>query len=173
MLLFSDQGPALCYAAHRLLTEDKIYFKKKGDRFEPRPASQVEDLLLQISAKPNDSKSGNLSLRKPSKDWLEQPLTWDKADRPRLEVLERLALFGDESSQRSQANRNFACLRTVSPTAEGAFDTLVAIGTMVYPHENLALRRSQIPSNRFPRDSLTMASAAASIRPHRTRINSG
>jgi exoribonuclease-2 len=48
MLLFSDQGPALCYAAYRLLTEDKIYFKKKGDRFEPRPASQVEDLLLQI-----------------------------------------------------------------------------------------------------------------------------
>ena len=31
MLLFSDQSPPLCYAAYRLLTEDKIYFKKKGD----------------------------------------------------------------------------------------------------------------------------------------------
>ncbi|MEM9162441.1 MAG: RNB domain-containing ribonuclease, partial [Cyanobacteria bacterium P01_F01_bin.4] len=48
-LLFSEQTPPLCYAAHHLLSNDKIYFKQKGDRYEPRAASQVEEILHQIS----------------------------------------------------------------------------------------------------------------------------
>ena len=39
-LLFSDQSPPLCYAAHRLLSSDTIFFKRKGDQYDPRPASQ-------------------------------------------------------------------------------------------------------------------------------------
>jgi exoribonuclease-2 len=74
-LLFSDESPALCYAAYRLLIEDKVYFKRKGDHFEPRSQHRYKNCGCKSNAKPNDSKSGNLSLRKPSKDWLEQPLT--------------------------------------------------------------------------------------------------
>ncbi|PSR13466.1 RNB domain-containing ribonuclease, partial [filamentous cyanobacterium CCP3] len=47
-LLFSEQSPTFCYAAHRLLAEDKVFFKQKGDRYEPRPAAQVDELRLQI-----------------------------------------------------------------------------------------------------------------------------
>ena len=47
-LLFSDQSPTFAYAAHRLLVEDKIFFKQKGDRYEPRPVAQVDELRLQL-----------------------------------------------------------------------------------------------------------------------------
>ena len=39
-LLFSDQSPILCYAAHCLLSQDKIYFKQKSDYYEPRPPAR-------------------------------------------------------------------------------------------------------------------------------------
>lgn len=47
LLLFSDQTPAQCYAAYSLLSQDKLFFKQKGDRYEPRPASQVAELKHQ------------------------------------------------------------------------------------------------------------------------------
>ena len=50
LLLFSEQSPVQCYAAYRLLTEDKIYFKQKGEVYEPRSASQVADLKHQLEA---------------------------------------------------------------------------------------------------------------------------
>ncbi len=38
----------MCYAAHSLLSEDKIYFKKKGDRYEPRTLAQVAEIKHQL-----------------------------------------------------------------------------------------------------------------------------
>jgi exoribonuclease-2 len=154
MLLFSDQGPALCYAAHRLLTEDKIYFKKKGDRFEPRPASQVEDLLLQIQRETQRQQEWESFIDKAKRALTGETVAWDKQDRPRLEIIERFALLGEESSQRNQANEILSVLERPA-TAEGAFDTLVAMG-LWHPHENLALRRSQIPQS-FSHETLAMA----------------
>jgi exoribonuclease-2 len=154
MLLFSDQSPPLCYAAHRLLTEDKIYFKKKGDRFDPRPASQVEDLLLQIQRETQRQQAWDSFIDKAQRGLAGEAVSWDKQDRPRLEIIERLALCGEESSQKTQAAEILTVLGRPT-TAEGAFDTLVALG-LWQPHENLALRRSQIPST-FPEETLTMA----------------
>jgi exoribonuclease-2 len=161
-LLFSDESPPLCYAAYRLLIEDKVYFKRKGDHFEPRSAAQVQELRLQIERKTQRQQEWESFIAKAEQGLAGTAVDWDKADRPRLEVLERLALFGDESSQRSQAIEILHALK-VSPTAEGAFDTLVALGLWSI-HENLALRRSQIPSN-FSEDSLTMAQQRISTPP--------
>jgi exoribonuclease-2 len=154
MLLFSDQNPPLCYAAYRLLSEDKIYFKKKGDRFEPRPASQVEDLLLQIQRETQRQQEWDSFVDKAKRALTGEDITWDKQDRPRLEIIERLALLGEESSQRTQATEILSVLERPA-TAEGAFDTLVAMG-LWHPHENLALRRSQIPRS-FSEEILAMA----------------
>ena len=154
MLLFSDQSPPLCYAAHRLLIEDKIYFKKKGDRFDPRPASQVEDLLLQIQRETQRQQEWESFIGKAQQGLAGEAVGWDKQDRPRLEIIERLALFGEESSQKAQAAEILTVLGRPT-TAEGAFDTLIALG-LWQPHENLALRRSQIPSS-FAEETLTMA----------------
>ncbi len=154
MLLFSDQSPPLCYAAHRLLTEDKIYFKKKGDRFDPRPASQVEDLLLQIQRETQRQQEWDSFIDKARRGLTGESASWDKQDRPRIEIIERLALLGEESSQKAQAAEILTVLERPT-TAEGAFDTLVALG-LWQPHENLALRRSQIPST-FSEETLIMA----------------
>ncbi|MGB3558119.1 MAG: RNB domain-containing ribonuclease, partial [Geitlerinemataceae cyanobacterium] len=44
ILLFSEKTPSQCYAAHCLLSDDKIYFKNKGDRYEPRSNAQVAEI---------------------------------------------------------------------------------------------------------------------------------
>ena len=51
-LLYSENTPALCYAAHILLSEDKVFFKnKKEDKYEPRSRSQVTELQHQATVK--------------------------------------------------------------------------------------------------------------------------
>ena len=153
-LLFSDQSPTFAYAAHRLLVEDKIFFKQKGDRYEPRPVAQVDELRLQFERETQRQQEWESFVTKARQGLGGEPVEWQKCDRPRLETLERLALLGDESSQRSQAIDILNALG-VAPTVAGAFDTLVALGLWSV-HENLALRRSQIPSH-FSEETLTMA----------------
>ncbi|HSM82982.1 MAG TPA: ribonuclease R family protein [Nodosilinea sp.] len=153
-LLFSDQSPSFCYAAHRLLVDDKLFFKQKGDRYEPRPAAQVDELRLQMEREAQRQQEWESFLTKARQGLAGESISWEKGDRPRLETLERLALFGDEASQRAQAVEILNALG-LAPTAAGAFDTLVALGVWS-AHENLALRRSQIPSH-FSEEILTMA----------------
>ena len=159
-LLFSDQSPPLCYAAHRLLSEDKLYFKQKGDRYEPRPASQVEELRLknEREAARQEEKAGFfrrakavLAGERGGED------AWEKSDRPRLEIIERYALQGDESNQKAAAQEILVILdQDKSP--ETAFRLLVDLG-LWDEHENLALRRRQIPTQ-FPAE---VESAVAQI----------
>ncbi|MGB3135570.1 MAG: ribonuclease R family protein, partial [Nodosilinea sp.] len=153
-LLFSEQSAPFCYAAHRLLSEDKVFFKQKGDRYEPRPAAQVDELRLQIERETQRQQEWESFMAKARQALAGEAVAWAKGDRPRLESLERLALLGDESNQRAQAAEILQALGG-APTAAGAFDTLVALGVW-NAHENLALRRSQIPSH-FSEETLTMA----------------
>ncbi|MGB5974386.1 MAG: ribonuclease R family protein, partial [Nodosilinea sp.] len=138
----------------RLLSEDKIFFKQKGDRYEPRPAAQVDELRLQIERETQRQQEWESFMAKARQALAGEAVAWAKGDRPRLESLERLALLGDESNQRAQAAEILQALGG-APTAAGAFDTLVALGVW-NAHENLALRRSQIPSH-FSEETLTMA----------------
>ena len=49
-LLFGDESPAHCYAAHRLLSNNRTYFKQLHRRppvFVPRQDSEVQQLLRQ------------------------------------------------------------------------------------------------------------------------------
>ncbi|MEO1622467.1 MAG: ribonuclease R family protein [Cyanobacteria bacterium J06632_3] len=146
-LLFSDQSPPLCYAAHRLLSEDKIYFKQKGDRYEPRSAAQIEELQHKIAreAAKQEEKEGFLARVKAA--LAGDSVEWEKSDRPRLEIIERFALLGDESNQKKAAQDALKELGQ-EKSAEAAFTFLVALGIWD-KHENLALRRRQIPTQ-FP-----------------------
>ena len=148
-LLFSDERPPLCYAAHRLLSEDKLYFKQKGDRYEPRPKSQIEELKLQQEreAARREEKEGFFNRVKAV--LAGEAVEWEKSDRPRLEILERYALLGDESNQKAAALEIIDALdRDKSP--EATFRLLVDLGIWE-EHENLALRRRQIPTQ-FPEE---------------------
>lgn len=143
MLLFSEQSPAQCYAAYYLLSEDKLYFKQKGDRYEPRSANQVAELKHQIEVSAQ-------RLREQQEFWarVQQALSgeqveWQSSDRTRLEALERFALQGDEASGRAAAQETLAALKRAE-TPQAALELLVDLGWWS-PHENLFLRRSSIP----------------------------
>lgn len=154
LLLFSDQSPAFCYAAHRLLSEDKVFFKQKGDRYEPRSAGQVQELLHQIERERQRQAEWEGFMSRARQRLAGESVEWQKSDRPRLETLEKLALLGEESNQKSQAQDVLSALDR-GTTAEAAFDLLVDLG-LWQVHENLALRRSQIPVD-FPEAVITMA----------------
>ncbi len=142
MLLFSDQEPPFCFAAHRLLSEDKLYFKKKGDSYEPRSATQVEELKHQIEKQVQrlqEQEAFQASLRKAVAG---EVVDWQSCDRIHLQALEKFAILGDSASSRADAIEILSALnRHGSP--EAAFQLLVDL-KLWDPHENLFLRRSQI-----------------------------
>ncbi|MEM9154076.1 MAG: ribonuclease R family protein [Cyanobacteria bacterium P01_F01_bin.33] len=144
-MIFSSHAPAATYAVFRLLSDDRQYFKRKGDAFEPRSRVQVEEIQHQLAVterKEREKAEFEAKLDKALHQG--EAVEWSPGERLRLESLERLALFDDEASDRQQA---IALLqRLQQPTsARGALDTLVALGVWA-EHENLALRRHQIPT---------------------------
>ncbi|MEB3309186.1 MAG: ribonuclease R family protein [Snowella sp.] len=151
-LLFSEKSPVLCYAAHSLLAEDKIYFKNKGEVYEPRSQNQVQEIKHQIAVEKQrqEEKAGFL-------DRLHQALAgegieWTDSDRPRLESLERYVLQPELTHRNAQD-----LLEQINypPTPEAAFDLLVKLGWWKF-HENLFLRRSSYPLQ-FPKKVLEVA----------------
>ena len=148
-LLFSDQSPPLCYAAHRLLSEDKLYFKQKGDHYEPRPAAQIEELRLKTEREAANQEEKEGFFNRARAIFAGEAADWEKSDRPRLEIVERYALLGDESTQKAAAQEILTALEQ-DKSPEAAFKTLVNLGIWD-EHENLALRRRQIPTQ-FPEE---------------------
>lgn len=147
LLLFSDQSPPLRYGAHCLLAEDKLYFKQKGDLYEPRPASQVAELKHQVEQAERRIRERQAFLMRVEAALQGQSIEWESSDQIRLEALERFAALGEEASHRVAAIEILSALGRTQ-TGQGAFQLLVDLG-LWSPHENLFLRRSQIPS-RFP-----------------------
>ncbi|NEQ52889.1 MAG: VacB/RNase II family 3'-5' exoribonuclease [Leptolyngbya sp. SIO3F4] len=153
LLLFSAQTPSLCYASHCLLSGDKIFFKRKGDRYEPRSVKHVDEVRHQQAREASRKLEweGFLSRSRKalaihqaqSADSL-MSVQWEKTDKPRLEILERYATLGEECSQKAAAQEILKVL-DYDLGVEDAFQLLVALGLWDL-HENLALRRSQIPT---------------------------
>ncbi|HEY9796615.1 MAG TPA: ribonuclease R family protein [Leptolyngbyaceae cyanobacterium] len=151
-LLFSDQSPPLCYAAYCLLSEDKIYFKQKAESYEPRSAAMVAEIKHQRSTEESKLREQQEFFTR-----LQQRLTgvaveWQDSDRSRLDLLERFVLHPENASRVAQ--EILAALGRPQ-TAQSAFDLLVELG-LWSPHENLFLRRSQIPIH-FRREVLEVA----------------
>ncbi len=154
LLLFSDTSPVTCYAAHRLLSDDKIYFKQKGDHYEPRSATQVEERQHQIEKEAQRQAELNGFIARVKQTLAGESITWLKSDRPRLEALEKFALFGDEANQRHLAQDTLTVIEWHNAPTD-AFKLLVDLGLWGI-HENLPLRRSQIPTQ-FTEAALSMA----------------
>ena len=142
-LLFSDHSPPLAYAAHCLLAQDKIYFKRKGDRYEPRPVNQVEDIKHQLEVQEQKEKEKTEFIEHIKQALAGEGIEWSDSDRLRLESIEKLALGIEGTSKAAQeiikeTGRKF--------DDRGAFDLLVDIGWWS-KHENLFLHRSSYPVN--------------------------
>ncbi|MEM6252641.1 MAG: ribonuclease R family protein [Cyanobacteria bacterium P01_D01_bin.156] len=154
LLLFSEQSPALCYAAYCLLSTDKVFFKCKGEHYEPRSAKQVDEVRHQQARESARKREWEgflvrarqaLAGNQQDNDENAAVLTvqWEKTDRSRLDLLERYATLGEDCSQKTAAQEILLALN-LGTDAESAFRLLVDLG-LWSPHENLALRRSQIP----------------------------
>ncbi|WP_267384807.1 ribonuclease catalytic domain-containing protein [Cyanobacterium sp. uoEpiScrs1] len=140
-LLFSEASPVHCYAAHSLLCDDKIYFKKKGNSYEPRTSGQVEEIKHQLEVERQRQQEKEVFYSNIEKALAKQKIYWTDSDRNRLELLERLVL------QPEQTHRNAQDILDEigqSPTPEGAFELLVELGWWSR-NENLFLRRSSYP----------------------------
>ncbi|NES90108.1 ribonuclease catalytic domain-containing protein [Okeania sp. SIO2B9] len=145
LLLFSEQTPAQCYAAYILLSDDKLYFKQKGDRYEPRPVAQVGEIKHQQEVQKQKQQELENFLLRVRNRLAGEEVEWQPSDYNRLDVIEKLATYGEEASNRTQAMDTLAVLE-LPETPEAAFKLLMDLGIWS-EHENLFLRRSQIPKH--------------------------
>ncbi|MEM9136731.1 MAG: RNB domain-containing ribonuclease, partial [Cyanobacteria bacterium P01_F01_bin.42] len=162
LLLFSKQSPHLCYAAYCLLTDDKIYFKQKGDRFEPRSEKQVSELKHQIQRQAERQQQEEAFYQNLEQAIAGELVSWTSSDRLHISPVEQLALFGDEAKNRTQATELLGRL-SFDKTPQGAFQLMVALG-LWDKHENLALRRNNI-STEFSTDVLTATEQCLTMPP--------
>ncbi len=167
-LLFSSADAAQCYAAHCLLSDDKIYFKQKGDAYEARSAAIVAERKHQLEAEALKVKGQQEFIDRVSQALQGQAVEWQRHDRQRLDALEKYAALMTEVL-RSGLNQE-ALNRAYPPpaqvqetlsllerpaTPQSAFQLLVELGIWS-PHENLFLRRSLI-TVQFPTKVLEVA----------------
>ena len=151
-LLFSDKSPPLCYAAYCLLSEDKIYFKQKAESYEPRSAAMVAEIKHQRSTEESKLREQQEFFTRVQQRLTGVAVEWQDSDRSRLDLLERFVLHPENASRVAQ--EILAALGRPQ-TAQSAFDLLVELGLWSH-HENLFLRRSQIPIH-FRREVLEVA----------------
>jgi len=151
-LLFSEQQPPMCYAAYLLLSEDKIYFKRKAEAYEPRSAAQVAEIKHQLEVETQKQRDREAFLARLQAALAGETPGWEDSDRLRLEELEKLVLDPERSHR--QARELLASLGRPA-TPEAAFELLVALGYWS-EHENLALRRSGYPLS-YPQKVLDLA----------------
>jgi exoribonuclease-2 len=142
-LLFSDSSSPLCYAAHCLLSDDKIYFKQKGDGYEPRSSTQVAELKHQLNVAAQRVQEWQGFLERLQRALAGETVAWQSSDRLRLEALERFATLGEEATHQAPALETLSTLGR-GETPQAAFQLLMDL-KIWSPHENLFLRRSQIP----------------------------
>ncbi|MGL5082937.1 MAG: ribonuclease catalytic domain-containing protein [Microcoleaceae cyanobacterium] len=143
LLLFSEASPSQCYASYLLLSSDKLYFKQRGDRYEPRSLNQVAEIKHQQKVEQQRQNETQEFWERVHRCLKGEPVSWEITDFSRLESLERLALYGDEALHVVLAFETLSALGRAQ-TNHGSFQLLVDLGRWSQ-HENLSLHRSQLP----------------------------
>lgn len=161
-LLFSDTSPPLTYAAHCLLFDDKIYFKQKGEAYEPRSVTLVAELKHQQEVARLKQQESQELFSRIQCALAGEKVEWTNSDRARLDALERYAVFGEEATHRTPALEILSALGRPN-TSQAAMDLLIELQLWT-PHENLFLRRSQIPTQ-FSHKVLEVAQACLNSPP--------
>lgn len=167
-LLFSQSDSAPCYAAHCLLSDDKLYFKQKGDVYETRTTAQVAERKHQIEVEALKARGQQEFLTRVEQALQSEVVEWQRHDRQRLEGLEKYAaLLADVV----RVGLNFESLSRAYPPPATVLETMTMLGRPATPqgalqllvdlgwwnsHENLFLRRSSIPVQ-FPSKVLEVA----------------
>ncbi|MEN9219024.1 MAG: ribonuclease R [Gloeomargarita sp. DG_2_bins_126] len=141
-LIFNQTDPPICYAAHRLLSQDRIFFKQKGDYYEPRPPQQVQEIRHQLEKEAQKQQEVSIFYSKIQQALQGETVVWSGKERTVLEQLEQFVIL-EQSESRAVSELLHQLDRPVTPAA--ARELLVDLGWW-HPHENLALRRSSVPT---------------------------
>lgn len=141
-LIFSEETPTVCYAAHILLSEDKIYFKKKGDLYEPRSITQVEEIKhkIEIEAQKKQEKEGFIN--RINQALAGDTINWEDSELVKLNFIEKFALQPDNPPKQAQD-----ILESLGrqKTGDSALQLLIDL-KLWSKHENIFLRRSSYPN---------------------------
>jgi exoribonuclease-2 len=151
-LLFSEQDPVSCYAAHSMLSQDKIYFKKKGDSYEPRSQAQVAEIKHQLEVEIQKTQEKEAFVSHLQQALNGKIIDWTESDRTRLETIAKIVLYPEQNHHSAQ---EILTSLGQSFDPQTVFKLLVKIGWWS-EHENLFLRRSSYPVN-FPQKVLDVA----------------
>ncbi len=141
-ILFSDRSPQFCYAAHCLLSDDKVYFKNKGDGYEARSENQVEEIKHQLEVEQQRQREKSQFLQRLQQALAGETVEWSESDRIRLESLEKFIL---QPEQKYPAAMDILSLLGRSQTPEAAFELLVDLKWWS-SHENLLNFPETIPA---------------------------
>lgn len=141
-LIFSEETPVLCYAAHILLSDDKIYFKKKGDVYEPRSTSQVEEIKRQIEIEWQKKQEKEAFANRLQLALQGEAVTWEENDLVKLNFIEKFALQPDNPPKQAQD-----ILESLGRNKTGDAAVQLLIDLKIWDkHENIFLRRSSYPN---------------------------
>ncbi|MGM3306675.1 ribonuclease catalytic domain-containing protein [Anabaena sp. WFMT] len=181
-LLFSESEAVHCYAAHCLLSEDKLYFKQKGEAYEPRSAAQIAERKHQIEVESQKAKGQQEFLARVEQALNGESVEWQRLDRQRLETLEKYAAL---MADIVRLGVNFDSLARAYPPPAPVLETMNMLGRSATPqaafqllidlgwwssHENLFLRRSSIPVQ-FPNKVLEVAQQRLDFPPTDLDVN--
>jgi len=151
-LIFSSDTPILQYASHLLLSNDKIFFKKKGDVYEPRSATQVEEIKHQIEIEAQKREEKQAFFDRVNRALAGENIPWSDNDLIKLDFVEKWVLQPDNPPKQAQEILE-ALGRYKNP--QEAWQLLIDL-KLWSEHENLFLRRSSYP-NHFPEEVAEMA----------------
>jgi exoribonuclease II len=141
-LIFSEETPAVCYAAHILLSDDKIYFKKKGDLYEPRSITQVEEIKHKIEIEVQKKQEKEGFINRINQALAGDKINWEDSELVKLNFIEKFALQPDNPPKQAQD-----ILESLGrqKTGDSALQLLIDL-KLWSKHENIFLRRSSYPN---------------------------
>ncbi len=140
-------------ALFRALFDDRLYFKQKGEMYEPREREKVEEIAIQLEREAEQAREIQVGGQWLARVWAQDPVSAPAHKEKIISFLKELALQGAEASHLSQAKALLQEAGISSP--EAPFQLLVRLGVW-NEDENLFLQRYQIPQT-FPESVLTEA----------------
>ena len=148
------------YALFSALREDRLFFKEKGGRYEPRPPAQVEELRKQQSAVANKEKLQTEMVARLEARFADPNAPLGPEELKRLEAVKKYALWGEEAPDKN-AGLELLKLLGRPQTDAGALHLVIDSG-LWHKHENLDVHRAGLEAAFEPELEVAAAAAAQS-----------
>jgi exoribonuclease-2 len=151
------------YALFSALRDDRLFFKEKGGRYEPRPQAQVEELRKQQAALANKEKIQAEMVARLQARFSDGEAPLGSEELRRLEALKKFALWGDEAPDKNSGLELLKLLERPQ-TEAGAFQLLTDAG-LWHRHENLDVHRAGLTASFEPELEAEAASMGQGVAP--------